>query len=100
MGTQQTKPGAARVESAIHVEEAVAAAGVVALGAGGDEGAVIVLVGDVEELVVGEAVGAARGEVGLNVVESAEEAAEGDVPGVVEVGAAEDEDAVLGGGCG
>lgn len=55
------------------------------------------MVGDVEELIVSKTVLATGGEVRRYIIEVAEEAGEGDVAGVVEVGIAEDEYAVLDG---
>ena len=78
------------------MEKRISLAKPVATGAGLGDGAVVVEVADVEELVVVEAVLAAERDVGFYVVELAEFGGEGDVAGVVEGGAAEDEDAVLG----
>ena len=56
----------------------------------GDDAAVVLLVADVEELIVREAVLASGRSVRLDVVQLAEQPCELDVPVVVEVGVAED----------
>lgn len=67
----------------------------VPLAVDGDDAAVVFLVADIEELVVGEAVLPTSGDVGFDIVEFAEEPGELDVSLVVEVRVPEDEDAVL-----
>ena len=84
--SQQAEPGAARIEGRIDVEQSVALSEPVAACAGLGDGAVVVQVRDVKQLVVVEAVFAAEGDVGFDVVELAEFGGEGDVAGVVEGG--------------
>lgn len=67
----------------------------ISLAADGDNAPVIFLVTDVEELVIGEAILAAGRDVRLDIVKFAKEARELNVPLVVEIGMAEDQDAML-----
>jgi hypothetical protein len=68
---------------------------VIPLAVHGNNSPIVFLVADIEDLIVGKAVLASCGQVGLDVVELAKEAAELNVAFVVEGGAAEDEDCPL-----
>ena len=57
--------------------------------------AIVLQITDIKQLVVGEPVLPAHREVGRDIVQLAEETAEFHVPGIVKMGAAEDEDAML-----